>query len=42
MQQALEIFINGIGGVFAGMGMLYLAIKLLARVPDDKPDEKKG
>lgn len=36
MGQALEVFLNGIAGVFAGMGMLYLAIRLLALVPTGK------
>lgn len=40
MEQALEVFVNGIGGVFAGMGMLYLAIKLLALAPDNKAEEQ--
>ena len=41
MGQALEVFLNGIGGVFAGMGMLYLAIRLLALVPARKAEEKE-
>ena len=41
MNPALEVFVNGIGGVFAGMGMLYVAIKLLALVPDRKEAEKE-
>lgn len=41
MGQALEVFLNGIAGVFAGMGMLYLAVRLLALVPAGKPDEKE-
>ena len=40
MEQALEVFVNGIGGVFAGMGMLYLAIKLLALAPDGQGEEQ--
>lgn len=36
MSAALEVFVNGIAGVFAGMGALYLALKLLARMPDAK------
>ena len=39
MEQALEVFLNGIGGVFAGMAMLYLAIRLLALVPDKQEDQ---
>lgn len=41
MEQALEVFLNGIGGVFAGMGMLYVAIRLLALAPDRKEDEQE-
>ena len=41
MEQALEVFLNGIGGVFAGMGLLYVAIKLLALVPGSKEVEKE-
>ncbi len=40
MEQALEVFLNGIGGVFAGMGMLYFAIRLLALAPDEQAEEK--
>ena len=40
MEQALEVFVNGIGGVFAGMGMLYVAIRLLALAPDKQTEEK--
>ena len=28
MQVALEVFINGISGVFIGLGVLYVAIKI--------------
>lgn len=41
MGQALEVFLNGIGGVFAGMGMLYIAIRLLALVPARKEEGKE-
>jgi len=41
MEQALEIFLNGIGGVFAGMAMLYLAVKMLALVVNRKPENKE-
>ena len=40
MEQALEVFLNGIGGVFAGMAVLYLCIRLLALVAD-KPAEDR-
>ena len=41
MEQALEVFLNGIGGVFAGMGMLYVTIRLLALAPDNQTEEKE-
>jgi len=28
MHEAVEIFVNGISGVFVGLGMLYVAIKI--------------
>jgi Na+-transporting methylmalonyl-CoA/oxaloacetate decarboxylase gamma subunit len=30
MSEAFRIFINGITGVFAGMAILYLVVKLIA------------
>lgn len=30
MDQAINVFVNGLGGVFAGMAVLYLTIKLLS------------
>lgn len=39
MSAALEVFFNGVAGVFAGMGALYLALKLLARLPEAKSEE---
>ena len=42
MEQALEVFINGIGGVFAGIAMLYLSIRIIALMPGpDKQVEDK-
>ena len=41
MEQALEVFLNGIGGVFAGMVMLYVAIRLLALAPEVKEDDQE-
>ena len=42
MEQALEVFYNGIAGVFAGMAVLYLALKALALLADDpKKDEEQ-
>jgi len=42
MQSAFEIFLNGISGVFIGLAVLYLAIKingLLARRHAAKEEE---
>ena len=40
MEAALEIFLNGIFGVFVGLAVLYAAIKvnksLMGREPDNK------
>jgi hypothetical protein len=30
VDQAINVFLNGLGGVFAGMAVLYLTIKLLS------------
>ena len=42
MHGAIEVAINGIAGVFAGMAMLYLAIKAISafagRLPAKKED----
>ncbi len=32
MDTAVDIFVNGISGVFIGMALLYLAMKLIAFV----------
>ena len=41
MEQALEVFINGIGGVFAGIAMLYLSIRIIALMPDKQAEDKE-
>ena len=41
MEQVLEVFLNGIGGVFAGIAMLYLSIRLLALLPDKQARDKE-
>jgi len=41
MQAALEIFINGISGVFIGLGLLYVAIKLNKLLAGREPDKKE-
>lgn len=42
MQAALEIFVNGISGVFTGLAVLYVAIKInkqLSHREEPKPEE---
>ena len=39
MEQAIGVFVNGIGGVFAGMAVLYLTIKLLSVVVGRLPEK---
>ena len=34
MEQAISVFINGILGVFAGMGMLYVAIRVFSYIAE--------
>jgi Na+-transporting methylmalonyl-CoA/oxaloacetate decarboxylase gamma subunit len=34
MKEAFEIFVVGIGGVFVGMAMLYVAVRLISLVAD--------
>ncbi len=41
MEQALEVFFNGIGGVFAGIAMLYLSIRLISLMADRKAEDKE-
>ncbi len=41
MEQALEVFFNGIAGVFAGIGMLYLTLKLLALLADNREKDEE-
>ena len=43
METTLSVFLNGIGGVFAGMAVLYVTMKILALVaqnPPGKPGKK--
>lgn len=44
MNSAFSIFINGLSGVFVGIGLLYLMMKLLALVSDRsaQPGAKPG
>ena len=42
MEQAISVFINGIIGVFAGMAVLYVMIRLMTFVAEhleQKPDQ---
>ena len=41
MEQALEVFINGIGGVFAGIAMLYVSIRLIALAAGRQAEDKE-
>jgi len=43
VETTLSVFLNGIGGVFAGMAVLYITMKILALVaknPPGKPGKK--
>ena len=39
MVSAFSVFINGIAGVFAGMGILYVTMKLGAWVAGKSPEK---
>jgi hypothetical protein len=41
MQAAIEIFVNGISGVFIGLSVLYAAIKLNKLLAGREPDKKE-
>ena len=41
METAFGIFVNGIAGVFIGMAVLYLAMKLIAWVAGERPAPPK-
>lgn len=41
MQAAIEIFLNGISGVFIGLAVLYVAIKVIRFAAGREPDKKK-
>ncbi len=40
MKEAIEIFVNGISGVFIGLGVLYVAIKI-NKMTAGRPAAKK-
>lgn len=41
MQAAIEIFVNGISGVFIGLTVLYAAIKINKLLAGREPDKKE-
>ena len=41
MEAAIDVFINGIAGVFAGITVLYFAIRLNAIIATDRPDKQE-
>ena len=41
MQAAFEIFLNGITGVFIGLTVLYVAIKINTLLAGREPDKKE-
>ncbi len=41
MQAAIEVFINGVAGVFAGITVLYIAIRVNAIIATDKPGKQE-
>lgn len=41
MQAALEIFVNGIAGVFVGLTVLYIAIKINKLLADRQTAKKE-
>jgi uncharacterized membrane protein len=41
MQAAFDIFVNGITGVFIGLTVLYVAIKINKLLAGREPDEKE-
>jgi len=43
LDAAIDIFVNGISGVFLGMAVLYLTMKIIALVAVKRPEsEDKG
>jgi Na+-transporting methylmalonyl-CoA/oxaloacetate decarboxylase gamma subunit len=41
MQAAFEVFVNGISGVFIGLSVLYIAIKLNTLLAGREVDKKE-
>ena len=42
MKEAIEIFVVGLGGVFVGMALLYIAIRIISLVVDRMGAGKEG
>jgi len=41
MQAAIDIFLNGVLGVFAGLAVLYVAIKITRLAAGREPEKKE-
>ena len=41
MEAAIDVFINGIAGVFAGITVLYIAIRLISIIATDKSGKQE-
>ena len=41
METTLSVFLNGIGGVFAGMAVLYVAMKVISLVAGSSAEKKE-
>ena len=39
METALSVFVNGIAGVFAAMGVLYVTVRINARLAGNSPEK---
>ena len=42
MKEAIEIFVVGLGGVFVGMALLYISIRIISLVVDRMGAGKEG
>ena len=41
MDEALNVFLNGLTGVFVGITVLYIAIRINAMISGREPDKKE-
>ncbi len=41
MQEAVQIFVNGISGVFIGLAVLYVVIRINKLLAGKEPDKKE-